>query len=427
MDQDRWVLSRREALALFGAAAAAGTSAHGVPVQSPAPAPASRLRLWTWDEPAGASRADPRIKPLVRIAVDKDRGDDAAGKVGMRALQLGVPSGSLAILLQNFGMGGGPPDGAAWRRLATTSLFMHPSDALPDRRCDAPWLTPWFRRGIAQTKPWFTQFADRLAQAVSRLPNLPAPTRFHFDSEEWPQVVSSAQGSVGAFIAMMDDPRWSEEPIEGFGVPMSTLWDRGGRLKPSPERTWFHVANRDWACWYQGVLFTASAAALASCVGEAISSRWPDCLWSNYVLSSSFDGVEDRFDVDPRNPWLKTVHRSHSPMQAPNLYPIPSAWSAGRGMRPTPGALEYHRIMLDRMARSYDGTPPSRFSPWIEGIQEREEGGERLVSDRDYMRGVLSLLHDRSIEEALLWNDPGTTTPAFWAGLPGLIDEAVRA
>ncbi|MEY4170551.1 MAG: hypothetical protein RLZ94_1624 [Actinomycetota bacterium] len=426
MHADERRLTRRDAVAILGLCATSGIASRGIRVRESSGGSPPPFRLWTWDEPIGASQRDPRIRPLVRVAVDSLRPEDAAGRVGMRTMQSRLAPGDVAVLLQNFGMGGGPPDGAAWRRTATTALFAHPADGLADGSCEAPWITPWFSQGIRQSAPWFRQFAEQLANACSKMPALAPPTRFHFDSEEWPQVVASARGGVGAFLAAMLDRRWSVEPIEGFGEPLSVLWERGGRLTPDRARTWFDPVNREWACWYQGILFSASSAALAAAVGSTIESLWPSCLWSNYVLSSSFDGVDDRYDVDPRNPWLKTIHRGRSSMQAPNLYPVASAWGKDRGLPPTQASLEFHRIALGRIEQSFGGTPPTRICPWIEGIQERVEGGDRLVSDAAYFQGALGLAQGRGIVEALLWNDPGSCTPAFWAGLPGLIDGALR-
>ena len=425
MQRGEWSLSRRDALAVLGMTAGTARLAFVEPDPDDTPAPPP-FRLWTWNEPSGAARADRRIRPLVRVAVDTLNPEDAAGAVGLRALQLRLVPGDVAVLLQNFGMGGGPSDGPAWKRTASTALFMHPADALPAASCQSPFITPWFSRGIVQSKSWFSRFSERLAKACATMPNLPVPSRFHFDSEDWPQVVADARGGVGAFLAMMKDARWEEEPICGFDRPMARLWDEGGRLLPSDRQTWFHEDNRAWASWFQGILFTASSAAFNQSVGSSLAAHWPSCLWSNYVLSSSFDGLDDRFDVDPRNPWLKTIHRSHSPMQAPNVYPFPPTWTATRGLPPTQAALEHHRIMLDRMCRSFGGTPPTRFSPWIEGIQTRTVGGERITSDREYILGAFHLLATRGIREGLLWSDPGSSTPDSWGMLPGLIDEACR-
>lgn len=350
---------------------------------------------------------------MVRADVSKLNPLAAAAALSARARELSLADGECAILPQNFGMAGGDQSGPEWKVRGTTALFAHGGDSVAAGSCSAPWLTPWFSQGIAQCRPWMDTMVQALASAVTT-GSMPAPSRFHFDSEGWPQVVEQPLAAGEAFRAMQADARWSSEAVPGFGISMEDLWIRSGRPQCEPTAEWFRPVNHAWTIWYQGVLFTASSAALEACTGASIRGAWPACGVSNYVLSASFDGVDGRLDVDSRNPWLTTSHACASSMQAPQMYPVAKQWCDANGGAGDDCSLAYHDLMLTRMARSFGGMAPDRFAPWIELPELRIEGSQETRVTASYLVRIVGLLRTRGIRECIVWDQTSGSQESAW-------------
>ncbi|MDA1007691.1 MAG: hypothetical protein O2800_01615 [Planctomycetota bacterium] len=407
---------RRDALRSLASLCAIPVIAEsGFADDPPVPARVSALkRVWTWDVPSGVLSRSSVVQPLTRIAVYTSDPLDAADAVCDSILRAQLESNEVGVLLQGFGMGGGSPTGPKWIVEGTTKLFLHPKDGVTPSDGLEWWVTPWFSTGVTSCSRWMTRFIERWRERQANGEPIPDPCRFHFDSEEWPQVVTSPLGAIGAFRAMQNDPRWTSEPILGFNQSIEAIWVSANRPSFDQTKYWFDPVNRDWSCWYQGVLFTGASAAMQAAAGSVIKEAWPNCGVSNYGTSTSFDGVDGRFDVDSRNPWLKYVHRSASDIQAPVFYNRPTTGNAELDRASETKVIASTRSSLSMMMHSFGGCSPSSMVPWIELVGERSEGAGSVVTTPAFSERIIGLLNEQQITECIVWSDPSANKTSNW-------------
>lgn len=405
-------LDRRRFLAVGSVAALAGPALASL---AGADEPSALNRFWTWDIPQGAARGDPRFVPLLRVQVHELDGETAA-KQALRSLRnRGKCAGSVAVCLQGFGMAQGDPDGPSWAVKGTTALMQNWEDGVDRGLSPAWWVTPWFKSGIEQCHSWINAFCSTWVEARVADPSLPAPDRFLFDTEEWPGVGHSAKGVGQTFAAMQQDPRWDTQPIVGYGRPLSKLWEDAGSPEVHPSLVWFAPSNRSWARWYQGLCLQAADAAMDRVAYSQIKMYWPGCRCSNYRSATSFDGVDGRFDIDSRNPWLNFTHRASADLLGPVCYWVWPEYAAKLKMSLDEASLAWTCSRLDAMQASYGGYQGSSIVPWIQlpGVQ-RTVNGATCEQTASLTKGLLKAFDSRGIRECIVWGSRASSTTQHW-------------
>ncbi len=321
-----------------------------------------------------------------------------------------------AILLQGFGMASPNPSAPSWERNGTTALFNHPDDGVAATQSREWWVTPWFFHGVSSCKRWVSEFISQYELRRAANAQIPVPGRFIFDSEGWPEVVRSPLGAVETFEAMRKDERWQSSAVFGFDAPMSALFERAGSPVLAANRPWWSLENRAWSCWYQGVLFQAADAAIRDAAFRPIENQWTGALCGNYGSSTSFDGIDERFDLVPgHSTWFRYSHRSMSSLLCPCLYPpVPLASITDETVRSV-AALENADRVLRSMRDSFGGKDPKFIVPWLQLCGDRLfEGSTGPVVTEDYLRKLVQLLTKLGLREAILWANDGSWSDENW-------------
>ncbi|MBT5583624.1 MAG: hypothetical protein HOI89_12040 [Phycisphaerae bacterium] len=371
-------------------------------------------RFWTWGLPRGSARTNSQISPLTRIQMQLATPSEAIANItrSIRARLLLTPD--IAVTLQGFGMAQGDPQAPQWQTNGTTPLMQAWKDGVSSDSSPAWWITPWYAHGIQACANWMKRFIE--AWPLSGPSALPPPSRFFFDTEHWPTVGLSALGVGRTFVAMQQDPRWDTEPIPGFGLPMSTLWDKAGKPPVDPNQTWFAKTNQTWAIWYEGICMTSADAAMDHAAYRLVRAAWPGCACCNYGTSRSFDGVNGRFAVSPGNSWLRYTQRASSDLLSPVCY-----WANPKnalGVDLAEASLNLAKQVVTAMSKSYGGITPSKIVPWIQlpGVS-RKNYGVQEVQTPELTTAMIQMLRGLGVTDFIVWYDSSAGTEADWDSL----------
>ena len=398
----------------------------------PPPAPdglfePAMARYWAWDMPRGRAADLPQIIPMVRVIIHDLDGRAAADKVCSLIRQRGLRSGEVCILLQGFGEGGGDPRGKDYHVRGRTPLFMHWDDGLSRSAAPKWWYTPWMTHGIEQTGAWMRAFIGRYRAHQLQDARIPDPSRFHFDSEHFARVEETPRGALQVFHAMRNDPRWSTELIPGQKDPLATLYAAAGSPSYNPTLPWFKGPNRAWSIWYQQICLEAVEAAMNEVAYDPIRDAWPSCKSSNYNTSTTFDGQQNRFDVDGLNPWFRFAHRGYADMQAPVCYRPVAAPTATRPLLAGIDSLDVFCNRIVDMSQSFGGMPMTEIVPWIE-----LPGNVRVVRNHRFEQtdaqsySEIRTLGELGIREFIVWSNPDTgADPDNWNTLADIVQGSV--
>ncbi|MBX3372555.1 MAG: hypothetical protein KF817_01865 [Phycisphaeraceae bacterium] len=446
------VLAMMPALACRAPAADAPGPSPG-PTEASAPAAPEPFadgpppHFWSWQEPLGPAALRPDIVRMVIERCGRGTPEDVADRMIAAIRTRRLPQGRVGLLLQHFGMGHGDPAGDSGLQAAAPALFRHWCDGvahrmpmLPQPSCErlAPhdaaaqwWMTLFSRHGIDECSAWMRRFIARYRQVQAADPALPDPDRFHFDSERRVVPQFSPRGTVEAFAAMRDDPRWDTEPMPGFGDrTMADLFAASGPVPFDPGATWYHPRNQAWSAWYNGICITVADAAMNAAAYEPIRRAWPRARSGNYRAGLA-DGAGTpprlRPPREPGRPWMRSLERSFADLQSPELYHAPRAnISATESL--DQATLRLARAELDTTMHSFGG-PRRTIVPWVEVAGcRRPHGGEPTTVSADLLREVLALCRSRGIHEMILWSN-GTTQESTrpWSDTVRAIDQVWAA
>ncbi|MEM7229985.1 MAG: hypothetical protein AAF432_14345 [Planctomycetota bacterium] len=383
----------------------------------------AQARFWTWDEPLGVAAELPQVIQMVRPHVHEIDGRAAANKVCDMIVQRGLRPGQVCICLQGFGEGGGDPEGKSYHVRGRSPLFFDWNDGL--RRSDTEywWYTPWMKNGRARTSTWMNNFIAQY-KARQRIDHrIPDPSRFAFDTERYVVVNWQAKAAIESFHSMMRDARWSTEKLPGYNKTMSELYEDAGRPKYDHRQEWYRPVNQEWAVWYHGLCIELADAAMNEVAYEPIRNAWIGCMSSNYRSATSFDGEDDRYDVDALNPWLKTVHKSYADQLAPVTYRTVERQGRQVITRSSGASTVVMERRLQAMVESYGGIDPARITPWIEltGTRRKPQGRDVLQSvQATYL--LVHALGNLGVQEFLVWsNDSSRSDRRYWDAFAGIV------
>ncbi len=387
-------------------------------------------RLWTWNPRPDAVETDPRVIPSVRVDVTELSGAQAAGRAADLIRHRGLGPGEICLILQNYGAGDGTSSDG------TVALAYHRRDALvapildPDHGdTDVRWRTAWMSNGINESRAWMTEFVNTYTDRQLLDPDLPSPSRFHFDTE---LTTAPCCGFAGLrlFDAMLSERvgnnrRATSEPIPGqngltllqaYAAAGSPPYDTSVRMFDSPE-------NRAFTRWWIPLNLQAVDAAMKASTYDVIHQRWGASVRvSDYINSCRVDGIDGRTytelstDRDLGDGW---VWSGSSDMQAPALFPVhPSRVETESGESRWDATLRLQRANLAACIESFGGGHQHDMSPWI-AIPGQIQGGYRIRSED--CRRMLAMLRAFGISEVLVWSDAEYSTPETWEILQRLV------
>lgn len=419
-------------------AAAAVTPAPSAPaaagVRGPGPV------LWSWQPPLGRAAADRRILEMVRTKTGLDP-EAAADEIVRQIRRRGLRPGEVAIVLQNFGMGAGDPDGFF---AEGPPLFGHWADGLAhrerpesdparerlaERDADPRWWdTVWMRHGIAASRAWMDRFIARYRRLQALDPSIPDPDRFHFDVEE--RVSAHRKFAPATFDAMRRDPRWDAEPVPGFdGRTLAELYREAGAPEVDREHEYYRPPNRAWAAWFQRIATTACEAALDEAAYTPIRAAWPRARSSNYSTSARVDGAGDppRRLRHHRHRWLAWWWEAFGDLQAPVLYvPRHVPRTAGESVEDALVRRSHELLALyvHSVERTDAGDLRHPITPWILPPGYRVPGRDGIdVIGIEYVARQFEVLRAWGVDELILWSDRSTQRPGHaWDVVPALVD-----
>jgi hypothetical protein len=386
-------------------------------------------RAWTWDAPVGTAASDPAFAPLVRVSVFPTSSPQAiADEVASRVTALGVPSGRVGIVLNNWGR----------ETLVGNPLERVAGGSLPppvDRG------SPWTAVGRAQAGAWMDAFIARY-RALEQSTGVPAPSRWHMDSElRLPALcylpdVSACWSDLplDLFAAMQADPRWKTEPLlmSPGGVPtqrtVAQHWAANGSPGFDPSLPRDHPANRAWSRWWDGMTREAVDGAFHEAFFARIRQAWPQARSSEFAQSLRLDGGLEpdgsrREFVDFEwwdRGWMRSRWDGRGDLQATTLYLFGTTFLA-------PGVgfwrenMRLHRANLDACLHSYGGVPASEVTPWVSLPRIPLPAGpglpDRPIGDDEFLE-MMVLLRGRGIDEFMLW--PGGNESLWLAAQRGI-------
>lgn len=333
--------------------------------------------IWTWDRPRGQMASHPNVIEMVR-AKSNEGPQATANAICDQILKRKLNFGEVAIVVQNYGMGGGDPEKKHFSR--APALFAHWSDGVahrprPGSRAtevvadqDAAktwWATPWMKYGIDQSKEWMRQFIGQYQRRQALNRRIPNPSRFHFDSEG--KVLPYKAGSVGVFTAMKNDPRWSSEPVPGMdGRTMAQLFEEAGRPALQPNREFHRQTDTSWIQWYGGVCNQACDAAMNEAAYRQIRAAWPGVLCSNYN-AARYDAVTpERALRRPSGYGMR--FRNYGDLQAPEIYHSNEPRKQRYYQMMNTTAAAWAEQTLRASVDSFGG-PHRDLTPWILMVQ----------------------------------------------------------
>ncbi|MCW5766957.1 MAG: hypothetical protein KIT68_13390, partial [Phycisphaeraceae bacterium] len=422
------------AAALGLVALAAGEQAARA--QTPPTAPATP-RVWSWDLPKGDTASDPRIVGMVRVTMGPFGGAEMADRTVHFIRQRNLQAGSVAVMLQSWGLGGGKPGNPFESYVA---LAYHRDDGLTDHSIDNWWKTPWMSNGIAEARAWMADYIARYRALQAADPRLPDPDRFFFDTE-FDLAECCDTRVVRIFAAMMADPRWNTEPVPGFrtaeGAPMTLaqVYAAAGSPHFDPNRTAGEPANRAWFNWYAGVAQQASEGAMNEAVYEQVRAAWPNCRSSDYRASTRVDGqgVPAREITDSWQAgafWASYVWQGSSDLQSPPLYPVHQDHRRP-GETVADASIRHARETVDACIGSFGGNRSGEMAPWLALNSIRMDTGRGMsqpfIVDEDYQRRMLMMLRSRNVREILMWNNPQTNTIDAWQSFGAVLDDVYKS
>jgi hypothetical protein len=386
-------------------------------------------RYWAWDKPLGTAAFVPQIIQMVRVQVHFLSGREAADKVCDLIVDRRLRSGEVCILLQGFGEGGGDPGGKYYHVQGRTPLFLNWNDGLVRGTSEYWWNTPWMEHGIAHTGAWMEEFINRYQTRQRNDQLIPDPSRFHFDSEGGVRVEQTARGAISAFHAMRRDSRWATEKIVGLNKTLKQLYSEAGTPSYRHQLAWYKEQNKEWAIWYQSICIEACDAAMNEVAYQPIRETWPSCKSSNYGTSTSFDGVNGRFDVDGMNPWFKYTHKGYADMQAPVCYTPVCAMTSGRPLLAAADTLEVFEGRLVAMADSFEAPGPTSIAPWLElpgSLLVRR--GEKVLQTEADSYAEIHMIGELGVREFIIWSNPDPAAdPQNWDALAAIVQGGVPA
>ena len=400
------------------------TALHAIPELQAAPP-----RAWTWDPPSGPAASDPSLVPMVRTFVPWGASPElAADETAARAAALGATAGRLAIVPLGLG-----------RDL----LVGHPSDWIHDPSVPAQIRggTPWTEHGRAAMGEWMDRYIARyqLHQATS---GLPAPDRFHLDSElrlpalRYLPDVSDVWGlpPMQLFAAMQLDPRWDSEAIPfapgclPANLTLAAQYAAHGSPRYDPASPRDAPVNRSWSAWWDAMTREAVEGAFDAAVFARIRSAWPHAASSGFAESMRLDGAPEpdgsaRSYVDFEwwdRGWMRSHWCGRGDLQAPALYLFGSSFLAP-GEEFWRGNMRLHRANLDACLHSFGGVPPAEVTPWVTlpriALPAGRDAPDRAVSDDEFVE-LMALLRGRGIDEFQLW--PGGDSELWSAARRGI-------
>ena len=362
--------------------------------------------------------AGARINPIFRLNVHHLDPTDGANLLCNRMLISANASDPIAVVLQGFGMATPDPSAERWQREGTTALFNCAADGVAKSSCAEWWVTCWFANGISQSGDWMRRFSERLIERRRLDSRIPLPTRYFFDCEGWSDVVRTPTGAVDAFVAMRNDPRWSQAEVEGFGAPLAQLYDKAGAPPVSKGVPWWHESQRTWSGWFQGVLYQSADAAMKKAAFDIVREFSPSAESCNYGSSTSFDGVAERWDRIDGHPWMVFRHRSLARLQNPVLY-VPANLSPTVDPEELASkSLAKAEQQLRGISQSYGGTPGGQIVPWL------QIPGDRAIEGKPLPRTTPQLLSDLlakstayGVKEVILWGNDDAWTNENWLSI----------
>lgn len=387
-------------------------------------------RIWTWNLPPAGAPVHPFITPAVRMDVTDRSGASAADAVAGQVRSRGLGAGDVCVILQNFGAG----DGTSTPE--TVALAYHRLDALrvpifdpdqPDE--DNRWRTAWMKHGIIESRAWMQSFCDRYASRQLDDPSLPAPARFHFDTELTTAPCCSRLG-LFLFDAMRTDPgnnenRFHREPIPGFdGLTLAQLYAENPLPYDLTRPMFEPPVNREFMRWWVPLNFQITDAAMKTAAYDVIHAAWPGTArCSDYIHSARYDGIDGRdyFEATTdRTIGQGWVWSGAADMQALALYAVhPNHRLPGEAL--WDAALRIHRRNLEHAIGSFGGGHHADMSPWVQlPGQARTRGSGEFVLRHDARR-LMALLRGLGIREFQVWSDSPANTAENWTALTRII------
>ena len=298
----------------------AGRQAHAQPAVPGQPRP----YFYLWGIPANGA-SDPLFtsyaSQMVRVYANQGAAAAAldAAIEQEQLINTGLTDpGHTCIVLQNFGQYAPSID--------PYSSFLHAADAIspapvwdPIPQPDSPllYIQPWIVNGRVQADLWMNIFLTNYdAERVAR--NLPAPARFHFDTELYLAGCCSLN-HVRILAAASLDSRWHQELVPGskdYLLPstgdktMAEMYEEAKLVfddwddLPLYHPTLPHALNFDedsqddqnrrYTLWYAEICQRAVDAALNESAYSQIKAQYPACKVSNYE-HADMDGHTDTF------------------------------------------------------------------------------------------------------------------------------------
>lgn len=387
--------------------------------------------VWCWSAPEGAAADHPSLTALINIWIAPTADPQStADQVCNDILARGLGEGEVAITILNFGRG----------TLVGNPLDTMVGTGLPDHLNRG---TPWTAQGVAVMSDWTDAFIARYQQRQA-LHGVPAPTRFHMDSElRLPALcylpnIGDCWGTapLQVFDAMMADPRWTTERLEmnPGGVPtmrtMAELYAAAGSPAHDASMPRDHPVNRAWSAWWDGIMRESVEGAFDQAFYSRVRAAWPACASSEFAQTMKLDGGlepdgsrREYVDFEWWNEgWMRSSWVGRGDLQAPAFYVFGETFvDAGRPFMDE--QMRLHRANLDACLHSFGGTDPATITPWVTLPGIALPFGEapptnRAYSDAEFLR-LMALFRSRGIDEFMLWPSAPAGT---WTSVTESID-----
>jgi hypothetical protein len=290
---------------------------------------------------------------------------------------------------------------------------------------------------------WTDAFIARYQQRQA-LHGVPAPTRFHMDSElRLPALcylpnIGDCWGTapLQVFDAMMADPRWTTEPLamNPGGVPtmrtMAELYAAAGSPAHDASVPRDHPVNRAWSAWWDGIMRESVEGAFDQAFYSRVRAAWPACASSEFAQTMKLDGGlepdgsrREYVDFEWWNEgWMRSSWVGRGDLQAPAFYVFGETFvDAGRPFMDE--QMRLHRANLDACLHSFGGANPATITPWVTLPGIALPFGEapptnRAYSDAEFLR-IMALFRSRGIDEFMVWPSAAAGT---WTSVTESID-----